>query len=55
MNWDKIERNRKEFGGKFRGRWGKLTHGDILVIQGKYEVLLGKLQKLYGYKKDEAA
>jgi uncharacterized protein YjbJ (UPF0337 family) len=54
MNWDRIEGNWKQFRGKAREQWGKLTDDQLDVIAGKRDQLAGKLQEAYGYSKDEA-
>jgi uncharacterized protein YjbJ (UPF0337 family) len=54
MNWDQVEGNWKQFAGKVKAKWGKLTDDDLTVIAGKRDQLSGKLQSLYGYKKDQA-
>ncbi len=54
MNWDSIEGNWKEFKGKLRSKWAKLTDDDLEHIGGKKDILLGRLQQHYGLKKDEA-
>jgi uncharacterized protein YjbJ (UPF0337 family) len=54
MNWDRIEGNWKQFAGKAKESWGKLTDDDITIIAGKREQLVGKIQNRYGVAKDEA-
>jgi uncharacterized protein YjbJ (UPF0337 family) len=54
MNWDRIEGNWKQFKGKARQQWGKLTDDDLDVIEGKRTELSGRLQQRYGYAKDQA-
>jgi len=54
MNWDRIEGNWKEFKGKAKAQWGKLTDDDLSVINGRRDQLEGSLQKHYGYAKDQA-
>jgi uncharacterized protein YjbJ (UPF0337 family) len=54
MNWDRIEGNWKQFTGKVKEQWGKLTDDDIDVIGGKRDQLVGKIQESYGIGKDEA-
>ena len=54
MNWDRIEGNWKEFRGKAKTAWGKLTDDDLDVIEGRREELEGRLQSQYGYAKDRA-
>ena len=54
MNWDRIEGNWKQFKGRAKEQWGKLTDDDIDVIAGKRDQLVGKIQESYGIGKDEA-
>jgi len=44
----------KQVGGKMKEKWAKLTDDDLLLLQGKKEVFLGKLQERTGLAKDEA-
>ena len=55
MNWDKIAGNWKQFTGKVKEKWGKLTDDDLHVIAGKREQLIGRLQERYGLAKEVAA
>ncbi len=54
MNWDQIEGNWKQFAGKAKEKWGKLTDDELAKTAGKQEQLSGILQKKYGYAKDQA-
>jgi len=54
MDWDRIEGNWKNFMGKARQQWGKLTDDDLSMVQGRREELEGRLQNHYGYGKDRA-
>lgn len=54
MNNDRIEGNWKEFKGKVKEQWGKLTDDDLDVIGGKRDQLLGRIQQRHGLAKDEA-
>jgi uncharacterized protein YjbJ (UPF0337 family) len=54
MNWDQIQGNWKQFAGKVRAKWGKLTDNDLQVVAGKRDQLAGILQKKYGFAKDQA-
>lgn len=54
MNWDRIEGNWKQFSGKVREQWGKLTDDDLAVIEGRRESLSGRIQEIYGISQDEA-
>jgi uncharacterized protein YjbJ (UPF0337 family) len=54
MNWDRVEGNWKQFSGKVREKWGKLTDDDLAVVNGKQDQLIGRIQERYGIAKDEA-
>jgi uncharacterized protein YjbJ (UPF0337 family) len=54
MNWDIFAGNWKQFKGKVRARWAKLTDDHLDVIAGRRIELSGKLQEAYGITKDEA-
>ena len=54
MNWDIIEGNWKQFKGRIRVRWAKLTDDQLDLIAGKRVELAGKIQESYGITKDEA-
>lgn len=54
MNWDQIEGQWKQFSGKVRSKWGKLTDDDVLQVKGKREILAGRIQQRYGIAKEEA-
>jgi len=55
MNWDQVKGNWKQFEGKVKEKWGKLTDDDLTTIGGKKDQLAGKLQERYGYEKAQAA
>ena len=54
MNKDEASGNWKQFEGKMKEKWGKLTDDDMQVIEGKRDQLVGKIQERYGSSKDEA-
>lgn len=54
MNEDRIVGNWKQFKGKIREQWGRLTDDDIDVIAGKKSQLLGKIQERQGLAKEDA-
>ena len=54
MNWDTVKGDWKQFSGKVKEKWGKLTDDDLTTINGKREQLEGKLQERYGHTKDQA-
>ena len=54
MNWERIQGNWKQVKGKAVENWGKLTHDDLDVVEGRREQLAGKIQERYGVAKEEA-
>lgn len=54
MNWDQIQGNWKQFSGKVKEKWGKLTDDDLTTVAGKRDQLSGILQQRYGYAKEQA-
>jgi uncharacterized protein YjbJ (UPF0337 family) len=54
LNWDRVEGNWKQFSGKIKEQWGKLTDDDLQRVAGKREQLEGMLQERYGYGKEQA-
>jgi uncharacterized protein YjbJ (UPF0337 family) len=53
MNWDRIEGNWKQFSGKVREQWGKLTDDEVAQINGSREQLEGIIQARYGYAMEQ--
>lgn len=53
MNKDEIGGNWKQFKGKVKEQWGKFIDDDMIVIEGKCDQLVGKIQECYGYEKDQ--
>lgn len=54
MNWDIVAGNWKQFSGKVKAQWGKLTDDQLDVIAGKRTELAGRIQEAYGISKEEA-
>jgi uncharacterized protein YjbJ (UPF0337 family) len=54
MDWDRIEGNWKQFTGKVKEQWGKLTDDELTQINGNRDQLEGRIQARYGYAKDQA-
>ena len=54
MDWNIVEGNWKQFKGKVKAQWGKLTDDHLDVIAGNRDQLAGKIQEAYGITKDEA-
>ena len=55
MNRDRAEGNWKEFKGKVKEQWGKLTDDEIDQLDGRKDQLVGKVQERYGIARDQAA
>ena len=54
MNWDRIEGNWKQFKGKVKQKWGKLTDDDLDKLVGRRDQLIGKIQERKGIARDKA-
>ena len=54
MNEDTIKGNWKQFKGKVKEQWGKLTDDDIDRMEGKRDQFVGHIQESYGISRDEA-
>jgi uncharacterized protein YjbJ (UPF0337 family) len=54
MNWDTVKGDWKQFRGKVKEAWGKLTDDELDIVAGKRDQLVGAIQKGYGIARDEA-
>jgi len=54
MNEDTFRGQWAQMKGKIREQWGKLTDDDIMEIDGRREVLVGKPQTRHGISHEEA-
>jgi uncharacterized protein YjbJ (UPF0337 family) len=54
MNEDRMGGNWKQFKGKVKEQWGRLTDDDLDVIAGKRDQLVGRIQERHGIARDEA-
>ena len=52
--WAKIEGAWTQSKGAVKEQWGKLTDNDVTEINGRREILVGKLQTRYGMSHEEA-
>ena len=53
MNRDRVEGNWKQFSGKLKEQWGKLTHDALGTHAGKRDQLAGSIQVRHGMSKEE--
>jgi uncharacterized protein YjbJ (UPF0337 family) len=54
MNWDQIEGKWKEYKGRAKQQWGKLTDDDLDKIDGRRDEIAGLIQQRYGKTREEA-
>jgi len=54
MNWDQMEGHWKQAMAEVKQKWAKLTDDDILLIRGKRDQLIGRIQERYGIAKQAA-
>lgn len=54
MNEDIIKGKWTQLKGAIRSKWGKLSDSDYEQIAGSRDKLVGRLQELYGYQRDQA-
>jgi uncharacterized protein YjbJ (UPF0337 family) len=54
MTWDEIAGRWKQFRGRVKERWGRLTDNDLEIIAGQRDQLVGTLQREYGYARSHA-
>jgi uncharacterized protein YjbJ (UPF0337 family) len=52
--WAKIQGAWTQSKGAVKEQWGKLTDNDVQEIDGRRDVLVGKLQTRYGISHEEA-
>ena len=48
MDWDRMERNWTQFGGKVREKWSQLTDEEINAAAGSRNYLAERLMARYG-------
>ncbi|UCV05569.1 general stress protein CsbD [Dechloromonas denitrificans] len=54
MSWDIDAESWKLVGVKIKSRWGKINQAGLAIIDGKRELLLGRIQELYAVSAEEA-
>jgi uncharacterized protein YjbJ (UPF0337 family) len=54
MDKDKFASTWNELKGEAKNQWAKLTEEDVSQVSGRYEELSGRIQKTYGWSKDQA-
>lgn len=54
MNTDTLKGKWAEIKGQVRQRWARLTDDDVAFIEGNLQEAAGRLQKRYGYAREQA-
>ena len=54
MNNDIMQGQWTQLKGKIKQQWGRLTDDDLAEINGDRDLLIGKLQELYGRSREDA-
>lgn len=54
VNKDILEGNWKQLRGQIKEWWGQLTDDELDQIEGRRDMLAGKLQEHYGYTREQA-
>jgi uncharacterized protein YjbJ (UPF0337 family) len=54
MNVDQLEGKWHVVKGRVLERWGRFTRDDVERAEGRAEIILGKLQELYGLDREAA-
>ena len=53
MNKDQLAGKWRQFRGRIKAEWGKVTDDDLDRINGNYDMLVGKIQETYGKTREE--
>jgi uncharacterized protein YjbJ (UPF0337 family) len=53
VNRDRLEGRWKQFSGRVRERWGRLTDNQLSMAAGKHDQAAGRYQERYGITKEE--
>ena len=52
--WQKMKGSWQQTKGAVKEQWGKLTDDDLMQVEGRREVLVGKIQTRYGISHEQA-
>ena len=53
-NWEQVAGKWKQFSGQVKKKWGNLSDDELMQVNGRREVLVGKIQEKYGVAREEA-
>jgi len=54
MDWDRISANWSHWRDRVRERWSRLTELELTAVAGRRDVLLARIQEVYGLSREEA-
>lgn len=52
--WEKMKGSWKQTKGAVKEQWGNLTDDDLMQVEGRREILIGKIQTRYGISREQA-
>jgi uncharacterized protein YjbJ (UPF0337 family) len=52
--WEKFKGSWQQTKGAVKEQWGKLTDDDLMQVQGRRDILVGKIQTRYGISHEQA-
>ena len=53
MDWERISANWAHWRDRVRERWGRLSEVELTAVAGRREVLLARIQEVYGLSPEE--
>ena len=52
--WEKMKGSWQQTKGAVKEQWGKLTDDDLMAVEGRRDILVGKIQTRYGISHEQA-
>ena len=53
MDWERISANWAHWRDRVRERWSRLTEVELTAVAGRRDVLLARIQEVYGLSREE--
>ncbi len=53
VNQDQLEGKWKQFKGELKQKWAEFTDDDLMLIEGRIDMLEGRIQERYGDRREE--
>ena len=54
-NWEQVAGKWKQFSGHAKKKWGNLSDDELMQVNGRRDILVGKIQEKYGIAREEAS